>query len=73
MTDVFWYNTGSLFQAFNPTETIVPITDEAYIENIVDSFLPTVTAEGDVYGVSGRHRTWAVACSTTRRSTKISG
>ena len=51
MTDIFWYNTGSLFQALNPTETIVPITDEPFVENIVDSFLPTVTAEENVYGV----------------------
>ena len=51
MTDVFWYNTGSLFQARYLTETIVPVTDEPFVENIVDSFLPTVTAEGDVYGV----------------------
>ncbi len=51
MTDIFWYNTGSLFQALNPTETIVPITEEPFVENIVDSFLPTVTAEENVYGV----------------------
>ena len=51
MTDIFWYNTGSLFQALNPTESIVPITDEPFVENIVDSFLPTVTAEENVYGV----------------------
>ncbi len=51
MTDVFWYNTGSLFQALNPTETLVPVTDEPFVENIVDSFLPTVTAEENVYGV----------------------
>ena len=51
MTDIFWYNTGSLFQALNPTETLVPITDEPFVENIVDSFLPTVTAEDNVYGV----------------------
>ncbi|MET0565628.1 MAG: extracellular solute-binding protein [Acidimicrobiia bacterium] len=51
MTDIFWYNSGSLFQALNPTESLVPITDQAYVENIVDAFLPTVTANGDVYGV----------------------
>jgi raffinose/stachyose/melibiose transport system substrate-binding protein len=51
MTDVFWYNTGSLFQALDPTQSLVPVTDEPFVENIVDSFLPTVTAEGDVYGV----------------------
>jgi raffinose/stachyose/melibiose transport system substrate-binding protein len=51
MTDVFWYNTGSLFQALDPTQSLVPVTDEPFVENIVDSFLPTVTADGDVYGV----------------------
>ena len=51
MTDIFWYNSGSLFQALNPTESLVPITDEAYVESIVDAFLPTVTANDDVYGV----------------------
>ena len=70
MTDIFWYNTGSLFQALNPTETLVPITDEPFVENIVDSFLPTVTAEENVYGVPARPP-WAVVSSTTRRSTKI--
>lgn len=51
MTDIFWYNSGSLFQALNPTESIVEITDEAFVENIVDSFLPTVSVDGAVYGV----------------------
>ena len=51
MTDIFWYNTGSLFQALNPTETLVPVTDEPFVGNIVESFLPTVTAGDNVYGV----------------------
>lgn len=51
MTDIFWYNTGSLFQALNPTESLVSITDEPFVGNIVESFLPTVTAGDNVYGV----------------------
>ena len=51
MTDIFWYNTGSLFQALNPTESLVPITDEPFVENIVEDFLTTVTAGEDIYGV----------------------
>ncbi|HEY5890639.1 MAG TPA: extracellular solute-binding protein [Acidimicrobiia bacterium] len=51
MTDIFWYNTGSLFQALNPTESLVPITDEPFAANVVESFSQTVTAEGDVFGV----------------------
>ncbi len=51
MTDIFWYNTGSLFQALNPTETLVPITDEPFVGEMVDSFVTTVTAEDAVYGV----------------------
>jgi raffinose/stachyose/melibiose transport system substrate-binding protein len=51
MTDVFWYNSGSLFQALNPTESIVELSGEAFVENVVESFLPTVSVEDAVYGV----------------------
>jgi raffinose/stachyose/melibiose transport system substrate-binding protein len=51
MTDIFLYNTGSLFLAINPTETLVPITDEAFTGNIVESFLQTVAAGDAVFGV----------------------
>ncbi len=51
MTDVFLYNTGSLFQAINPENFLVPITDQPYADNIIDSFLQTVTAGENVYGV----------------------
>ena len=27
MSDIFVYNTGSLFQALNPTESLLPLTD----------------------------------------------
>lgn len=51
MTDIFWYNTGSLFQALNPAQTLVNITDQPYIANIVESFLPTVSQGDAIFGV----------------------
>jgi raffinose/stachyose/melibiose transport system substrate-binding protein len=51
MNDLLLYNTGSLFQAINPSETLVPITNESFAGAINESFTPTVTAGGDVFGV----------------------
>jgi raffinose/stachyose/melibiose transport system substrate-binding protein len=49
---VFSYNAGSLFQAINPTETLMPLGDLPNFGNVIDSFLPTVTGtNGEVYGV----------------------
>jgi raffinose/stachyose/melibiose transport system substrate-binding protein len=49
MADVFLYNTGSLFQALNPDETLVPV-EESVVGRLEDSFTPTVTAGDQVYG-----------------------
>ena len=51
MTDVFWYNSGSLLQALNPSETLVDLSNEPFIDNIVESFLPTVSQNGQIFGV----------------------
>jgi raffinose/stachyose/melibiose transport system substrate-binding protein len=52
MADVFRYNAGSLFQALNPPQTMLDLTDEPFQANVIDSFKPTVTApDGRVYGV----------------------
>lgn len=51
MTDVFWYNSGSLLQALNPTNTLVDLSSEPFIDNIVESFLPTVSQNGQIFGV----------------------
>jgi raffinose/stachyose/melibiose transport system substrate-binding protein len=52
MADVFRYNAGSLFQALNPPQTMVDLTDEPFQANIIDSFKPVVTApDGRIYGV----------------------
>jgi len=51
MADVFAYNSGSLLQALQPASTLVDITNEPYIANIAESFLPTVSQDGKIYGV----------------------
>jgi raffinose/stachyose/melibiose transport system substrate-binding protein len=51
MTDIFWYNSGSLLQALNPSETLVDLSNEPFIPNIVESFLPTVSQNGAIFGV----------------------
>lgn len=51
MNDIFLYNTGSLFQAINPAQTMVPITNEGFVGAINESFVPTVSVGGDIYGV----------------------
>ena len=51
MQDVFWYNSGSLLQALNPSKTIVDLTGDPALANVDPSFLPSVTQSGKVYGV----------------------
>ncbi|CAG1014552.1 partial Multiple sugar-binding protein, partial [Anaerolineales bacterium] len=51
MTDIFWYNSGSLLQALNPSDTLIDLSNEPFIDNIVESFLPTVSQNGGVFGV----------------------
>lgn len=51
MTDIFFYNSGSLLQALHPTDTLVDLSKEPFVANIVESFLPTVSQDGQVFGV----------------------
>lgn len=51
MTDVFSYNSGSLLQALHPKDTLVDLSKEPFIANIVDSFFPTVSQDGQIFGV----------------------
>ena len=51
MADVFFYNSGSLLQALNPTETIVDLTGDPMLDNVVDAFIPTVSQGDGVFGV----------------------
>lgn len=51
MPDIFLYNSGSLFQAINPKQNLVPLTDQPFMANVIDSFKSVVSAGEDVYGV----------------------
>jgi raffinose/stachyose/melibiose transport system substrate-binding protein len=48
MTDVFMYNSGSLFQALNPAQTLVPVENA---DGLAEAFVESVSAEDQVYGV----------------------
>lgn len=50
MDDVFFYNSGSLFQALNPDSTLQPLTDEAWVKDLSDDFKTTVSTSKGVYG-----------------------
>jgi raffinose/stachyose/melibiose transport system substrate-binding protein len=50
--DIIQYNSGSLFQALKPAETLTDLTDIAGQANVIDSFKPVVTApDGTVRGI----------------------
>ena len=51
MTDLFLYNSGSLFQALNPDATVLPISDDPMLDNVIDSFEAAVSTPNGVYGV----------------------
>lgn len=51
MNDLFQYNTGSLLQALNPATQLVPVTSESFMTSVQDSFVQTVTVDGQAYGV----------------------
>jgi raffinose/stachyose/melibiose transport system substrate-binding protein len=50
MADMFWYNSGSLFQALSPDQTLLNVADEPWVDTINDAFLLTVSTENGVYG-----------------------
>lgn len=50
MPDVFLYNSGSLFQAIKPVQFLTDLSAEPWVDTVVETFLPSVTAEGGVYG-----------------------
>ncbi len=51
MNDIFYYNSGSLIKAMNPADTLVDLSQEAFMANIADSFKPTVSQDTGIYGV----------------------
>ncbi|MCZ8517369.1 extracellular solute-binding protein [Paenibacillus filicis] len=53
MSDILYYNSGSLFQALNPEENFVDLSKEPFVDKLLDSFKSTVSAGGKVFGVPG--------------------
>ena len=52
MSDVFLYNSGSLFQAMKPTDTLADLTDLPNQANVLDSFKTVVAGtDGKVCGI----------------------
>ncbi|HEY5785150.1 MAG TPA: extracellular solute-binding protein [Microlunatus sp.] len=50
MPDVFGYNSGSLFQALNPDQNLVPLTDEAWVPALPEEFKSVVSTDQGTYG-----------------------
>ncbi|MFI6424208.1 ABC transporter substrate-binding protein [Promicromonospora sp. NPDC050880] len=50
MTDVFFYNSGSLLQALNPDSTLVDLSDQEWVGSLTEEFLPTVSTDAGTYG-----------------------
>ena len=50
MTDVFLYNSGSLFQALKPEQNLVPLTSESWAGQVEDIFKPTASVGNELYG-----------------------
>ncbi|SDO32013.1 raffinose/stachyose/melibiose transport system substrate-binding protein [Microbacterium sp. ru370.1] len=50
MDDVFFYNTGSLFQAINPDQTLVNLADQPWASEVTDNFKTVVSTENGTYG-----------------------
>lgn len=50
MSDVFFYNSGSLFQALNPDETLVDLSDQEWVGDLTDDFTSVVSTEAGLYG-----------------------
>jgi len=51
MSDLFMYNSGSLFQAMAPQKNLVPLSDQPFAGRLDQNFATSVTAGGKVYGV----------------------
>ncbi len=51
MADLCMYNSGSLFQALNPSEFFVDLTNEPFMTRLDETYMNTVSENGKVYGV----------------------
>lgn len=50
MSDVFNYNSGSLFQALNPDTNLVPLTDQPWVSQLSEEMKTVVSTSAGTYG-----------------------
>lgn len=50
MDDVFFYNSGSLFQALNPDANLQPLGDQPWVKDLTADFKTTVSTSKALYG-----------------------
>ncbi|NYE18044.1 ABC transporter substrate-binding protein [Microbacterium immunditiarum] len=51
ITDIFNYNSGSLLQALNPAQNMLPLTDDPMLDSVNPAFTEVVSADGQIFGV----------------------
>lgn len=51
MNDIFYYNSGALLQALHPADSLVDLSQEAFMTNVADAFKTTVSQGDGIYGV----------------------
>jgi raffinose/stachyose/melibiose transport system substrate-binding protein len=50
MSDVFYYNSGSLFQALNPDQNLVALDDQPWVDDLIDTMKDVVSTDKGIYG-----------------------
>jgi raffinose/stachyose/melibiose transport system substrate-binding protein len=50
MADVFYYNSGSLFQALNPDTNLAPLTDQPWVDQLSAEMKTVVSTPNGTYG-----------------------
>ena len=71
--DVFMYNSGSLFQALNPTKNLVPLDDEPWVGDLDETLQDDRDRRRQGLRRAVRAASSAAASSTTRPSTSKLG
>ena len=61
MADIFQYNSGSLFQALKPEQTLADLSDMPNAGNISDSFKPVVSAADGAKAPGQRSLPWLMS------------
>ncbi|MDC7287077.1 extracellular solute-binding protein [Blautia schinkii] len=51
MTDICYYNSGSLLKALNPADYFLDLSDQEFMSKLEDTYLSTVTVDGAAYGI----------------------